>query len=175
MDRRSSLFLLEIESRHPQTRICNPRGDAADLLLAADSGNLSLTEAPCGESRIKSNDEGRWEMSDIPSRPAIGEAAALKLRVLFEQADGKLEHWTTANAQDKLRVTQHISSVVYECTPVIHIIGKLSDPAAKHIAEYWPKFVAAWDLQKKGKKGNEAWEIMRNHLRNYVTSLVIHE
>jgi hypothetical protein len=110
----------------------------------------------------------------IGSRPGIGEEAALKLRVQFQLADEKLEHWTTANAKQKTAITQHINSVVHLCSPVIPIIGKLNDPAARHIAQYWPQFVNAWNTQKNGGAGNHAWEIMRAHLRNYVTNLVIH-
>jgi hypothetical protein len=122
---------------------------------------------------VKANDKGR-EMAAISSRPTIAEGAALKLRVAFEQADGKLEHWTTANAQQKHAITLHINSMVYLCTDVVHIIGKINDPAAKHIAQHWPLFVEAWNAQKQGAQGNRAWEIMRTHLRNYITALVIH-
>lgn len=112
-------------------------------------------------------------MTHPTSRPAIGEGAALKLRVEFEQADGRLEHWTTATAKQKTAITQHINSTVYLCTPVVHIVAKINDPAAKHIAEYSPKFVEAWEAQKHGARGNAAWEIMRNHLHNYVRLLLI--
>ena len=109
----------------------------------------------------------------ISSRPTIAEQAALNLRAAFEQADGRLEHWTKANAQQKQAIKIHINSMVHVCTPVVQVIGKLNDPAARHIAQSWPRFVTAWEAQKNGAGGNEAWEIMRNHLRNYVTMLVI--
>jgi hypothetical protein len=107
-----------------------------------------------------------------PGRLPIVDQAVLKLIVIFKRDDGRLEHWRTFDAQQRLQAIRQLDSDIYEATPVINVFANhLHTAAAKHIAQYWPQFVDAWEKQKKGGPGNLAWEIMRNHLLNYIHAI----
>jgi hypothetical protein len=109
-------------------------------------------------------------MTHVPSRPNILEGAALQLRAKFGWAEERLKFWKGYNGEQRRVNTVLMNKMVYECTPVLRIMEKLSDNAAKHMVKSWPEFVKAWNEQRI----DEAHGIMLNDLLNYVGFLIGH-